>query len=56
MRAREQVSRGRHDEKYDEYGAARLGEYNDPTTLPTRYPETLVGLASDAQSHVDKVR
>ena len=40
--------------KYDEYGAARLGEYNDPTTLPTRYPETLVGLASDAQSHVDK--
>jgi len=41
--------------RYDEYsGTARLGEYSDPTTLPTRYPETLIGLAADAQSHADK--
>ena len=39
--------------KYDEYGAARLGEYNDPTT-PDAISRNLCRFASDAQSHVDK--
>ena len=45
------ISRFTHDEKYDEYGAARPGE-----AVPTldAISRNLVGLASDAQSHVDK--
>lgn len=37
-------------------GATPSDGYIDPVVMPTRYPNTLVGLASDAQSQADKSR
>ena len=37
-------------------GATPSDGFIDPVAMPTRYPNVLVGLASDAQSHMDKNR